>query len=132
MIENKERSKSARDLVNKFKLILQLIKTEKANRTDNLAQVAKSFVKDFRSSGLRAGCTSYLHLIGTRLAEQDNNEDLRSYDMQGVEKSNDLLSRLYFSSSNRARCPLRTMIQNLYRRLEMNFVDPKDRVAMNR
>ncbi|CAF3115316.1 unnamed protein product [Rotaria sp. Silwood2] len=132
VIENLDSSKNARNLVNKFKFILQLIKTEKSKRTSNLAKVAKSFVKDFRLSGLRAGCTPYMHLIGTHLAEQDKNEDLRAYDMQGVEKSNDLLSRLYFSSSNRARNPLRTMIQNLYRRLEMNFADPKDRAAMNR
>ena len=73
-----------------------------------------------------------MHLIGTHLAEQDKNEVIRAYNMQGVKKSNDLLSRLYFSSSNRAKYPLRTMIQNLYRRLEMNFANPADRVAMNR
>ncbi len=86
---------------------------------------------DFRDSGLRTGCTPYMHLIGTHLGEQDKNEDLRAYDMQGVEKSNDLLSRLYFSSSNRAKNPLKTMIQSLYRRLEMNFANPEDRLAMN-
>lgn len=50
--------------------------------------------------------------------------------MLGVEKSNDLLSRLHFSSSNRAKFSLRTMIQNLYSRLEMNFSKPKARLAM--
>ncbi|CAF3438874.1 unnamed protein product, partial [Rotaria socialis] len=131
IIENKDRATNAKNLVQKFKAILQIIKTDKSKRTSDLAEVAKSFVKDFRHSGLRAGCTPYMHLIGTHLAEQDKAEDLRAYDMQGVEKSNDLLSRLYFSSSNRAKNPLRTMMQNLYRRLEMNFADPKDRVALN-
>ncbi|CAM4874374.1 unnamed protein product [Rotaria socialis] len=131
IIENKDRATNAKNLVQKFKAILQIIKTDKSKRTSDLAEVAKSFVKDFRHSGLRAGCTPYMHLIGTYLAEQDKAEDLRAYDIQGVEKSNDLLSRLYFSSSNRAKNPLRTMMQNLYRRLEMNFADPKDRVALN-
>ena len=81
-------------------------------RTQILSDVAKSFVKDYLHSGLRAVCTPYMHLIGTHLAEQDNNEHLPSYDMQGVEKSNDLLSRLYFSSSNRVKRPLRTMVSN--------------------
>ncbi|CAF3020524.1 unnamed protein product [Rotaria socialis] len=112
--------------------MLQLIKTEKSKRTSDLADVAKSFVKDFRQSGLRTGCTPYMHLIGNHLAEQDENETLTAYDMQGVEKSNDLLSRLYFSSSNRAKMPLRTMMQSLYRRLEMNFTDPNERVEMTR
>ena len=130
IIENKDRSKNAKNLVQKFKFILHLIKMDKSKRTSDLGEVARSFVKDFRQSGLRTGCTPYMHLIGTHLVEQDKYEDLRAYDMQGVEKSNDLLSRLYFSSSNRAKTPLRTMIQNLYRRLEMNFTDPKDRVAL--
>ncbi|CAF5128183.1 unnamed protein product, partial [Rotaria socialis] len=50
--------------------------------------------------------------------------------MQGVEKSNDLLSRLYFSSTNPAENPLLTMLQKLYRMLEMNFQDEKERDAM--
>jgi hypothetical protein len=132
VLQNVDVSKNAKNLVQKFKLILQLIKTEKSKRTSDLAELAKSFVKDFRHSGLRTGCTPYMHLIGIHLAEQDKNEDLRAYDMQGVEKSNDLLSRLYFSSSNRAKNPLKTMIQSLYRRLEMNFANPEDRLAMNR
>ncbi|CAF4278875.1 unnamed protein product, partial [Rotaria magnacalcarata] len=52
--------------------------------------------------------------------------------MQGVEKNNDLLSRLYFSSTNPARNPLLTMLQKLYRMLEMNFQDEKQREAMAR
>ena len=132
IIGNETISKNARNLVNKFKFLLQVIKTEKSKRTSVLADVAKSFVKDFRQSGLRTGCTPYMHLIGTHLAEQDENENLTAYDMQGVEKSNDLLSRLYFSSSNRAKTPLRAMIQNLYRRLEMNFTEPIEREKMTR
>ncbi|CAF2107655.1 unnamed protein product [Rotaria magnacalcarata] len=132
IIENETISKNAKNLVEKFKFMLQLIKTEKSKRTSVLADVAKSFVKDFRQSGLRAGCTPYMHLIGNHLAEQDENENLTAYDMQGVEKSNDLLSRLYFSSSNRAKKPLRTMMQSLYRRLEMNFTDPNEREKMAR
>lgn len=132
IIENDTVAKNARNLVNKFKLILKIIKTEKSKRTHVLADVAKSFVKDFRQSGLRTGCTPYMHLIGTHLAEQDEHENLTAYDMQGVEKSNDLLSRLYFSSSNRAKTPLRTMVQSLYRRLEMNFTEPSERIKMTR
>ncbi|CAF3251491.1 unnamed protein product [Rotaria sp. Silwood2] len=101
-------------------------------RSGVLADVAKSFVKDYLQSGLRTVCTPYMHLVGTHLAEQDKYENLPSYDMQGVEKCNDLLSCLYFSSSNRAKKPLRTMVQTLYRRLEMNFSDPKDREVMSR
>jgi hypothetical protein len=52
--------------------------------------------------------------------------------LQRVEKSNNLLSRLHFSSSNGAKNPLRTMIHSLYRQLGMNFADPKDRVAWNK
>ncbi len=50
--------------------------------------------------------------------------------MQGVEKNNDLLSRLYFSSTNPAKNPLLKMLQRLYRVLEMNFQDEKEREAM--
>ena len=130
IIQDDTISKNARNLVNKFKYLLELIKTEKSKRTGVLADVAKSFVKDFRQSGLRTGCTPYMHLIGTHLAEQDEHENLTAHDMQGVEKSNDLLSRLYFSSSNRAKTPLRTMMQNLYRRLEMNFTEPVEQMKM--
>ncbi|CAF3766597.1 unnamed protein product [Rotaria socialis] len=132
IIENETISKNAKNLVEKFKFMIQLIKTKKSKRTSALADVAKSFVKDFRQSGLRTGCTPYMHLIGNHLAEQDENENSTAYDMQGVEKSNDLLSRLYFSSSNRAKKPLRTMMQSLYRRLEINFTDPNERVEMAR
>ena len=132
IIENETTSKNRKNLVNKFKLLVQLIKTEKSKRTNTVTNVAKSFVKDYLQSGLRTGCTPYMHLIGTHLAEQDENENLTAYDMQGFEKSNDLLSRLYFSSSNRTKTPLRIMIQNLYRRLEMNFTDPSERVKMTR
>lgn len=111
---------------------MELVKTKKSKRTNNLADVAKSFIKYCRQSGLRTECTPYMHIIGTYLAEQDENENLPAFDMQGVEKSDDLLSRLYFSSSNRARNPLRSMIQNLYRRLQMNFTEPSEREAMRR
>ena len=129
IVENIDRSKNAKNLVQKFKFILHLIKMDKSKRTSDLGEVVRSFVKDFSQSGLRIGCTPYMHFIGKHIVEQDKYEDLRAYDMQAVEKSNDL-SRQYFSSSNRAKTPLNTMIQNPYRRLEMNFTDPKDRVAL--
>jgi len=50
--------------------------------------------------------------------------------MQGVEKNNDLLSCLYFLSTNPAKNPLLTMLQKLYRMLKMNFQDEKEREAM--
>ena len=50
--------------------------------------------------------------------------------MQGVEKHNDVLSRLYFSSTNPAKNPLLTMLQKLCRMLEMNFQNEKERNAM--
>ncbi|CAF2994797.1 unnamed protein product [Rotaria sp. Silwood2] len=132
IIENEQISKNAKNLVEKFKIIIELIKTPKAERKHDLSDVSKSFVKEFLRSGLRTVCIPYMHLIGNHLAEQDENENLTTYDTQGVEKSNDLLSRLYFSSSNKAKTPLRTMIQSLYRRLEINFTDPKDRITMTK
>jgi hypothetical protein len=50
--------------------------------------------------------------------------------MQGVEKNNDLLSCLYFLSTNPAKNLLLTMLQKLYRMLEMKFQDEKEREAM--
>ena len=52
--------------------------------------------------------------------------------MQGVEKSNDLLSRLYFSSTNLAKNPLLTVVRKLYRMLEMNFEDEREWEAMTK
>ncbi|CAF5177082.1 unnamed protein product, partial [Rotaria magnacalcarata] len=106
-----EIAKSARAVVNKFKEILNEL-------------------KKFRQSGLRTTVTPYIHIIGYHLFEFHELNDLRDYNMQGVEKSNDLLSRLYFSSTNPAKNPLLTMLQKLYRMLEMNFQDEKEREAM--
>ena len=50
--------------------------------------------------------------------------------MQGVQKNNDLLLRVYFSFSNPAKNLLLTMLQKLYRTLEMNFQDENERGAM--
>ena len=125
VIQNQQISRNAKNLVERFQKILELIKTPKAERKSILAEVAKTFVKDFLLSGLRTVCTPYMHLVGNHLAEQDEKENLSAYDMQGVEKSNDLLSRLYFSSSNKAKMPLRTMIQSFIQTVRDELCRPK-------
>ena len=50
--------------------------------------------------------------------------------MQEGEKDDDLLSRLYFSSANPAKNPRLTMVQKLYRMLEVNFETEQERDAM--
>ncbi|CAF4781165.1 unnamed protein product [Rotaria socialis] len=125
-----EIAKSARAVVNKFKEILNELKSSSIKRNGVLKRLSLEFVKEFRQSGLRTTVTPYIHIIGNHLFEFHELNDLRDYNMQGVEKSNDLLSRLYFSSTNPAKNPLLTMLQKLYRMLEMNFQDEKERDAM--
>ncbi|CAF1999488.1 unnamed protein product [Rotaria magnacalcarata] len=125
-----EIAKSARAVVNKFKEILNELKSSSIKRNGVLKRLSLEFVKEFRQSGLRTTVTPYIHIIGNHLFEFHELNDLRDYNMQGVEKSNDLLSRLYFSSTNPAKNPLLTMLQKLYRMLEMNFQDEEEREAM--
>jgi hypothetical protein len=126
-----EIAKSARVVVNKFKEILVEVKHNSVKRKDVLKRLSLEFVKEFRQSGLRTTVTPYIHIIGNHLFEFHEFNDLGDYNMQGVEKNNDLLSRLYFSSTNPAKNPLLTMLQKLYRMLEMNFQDEKEREAMS-
>ncbi|CAF1539235.1 unnamed protein product [Adineta ricciae] len=123
-------AKSARAVVNKFKEVLVEVKHTSVKRKGVLKRLSLEFVKEFRQSGLRTTVTPYIHIIGNHLHEFHELTDLGDYNMQGVEKSNDLLSRLYFSSTNPARNPLLTMLQKLYRMLEMNFQDEQERDSM--
>ncbi|CAF3860367.1 unnamed protein product [Rotaria sordida] len=123
-------AKSARIVVKKFKEILHEIKHTSIKRKGVLKRLSLEFVKEFRQSGLRTTVTPYIHIIGNHLYEFDEFNNLGDYNMQGVEKNNDLLSRLYFSSTNSAKNPLLTMLQKLYRMLEMNFQDEKERNLM--
>ncbi|CAF4400445.1 unnamed protein product [Rotaria magnacalcarata] len=131
-ILNGEIAKSARIVVNKFKEILVEVKHTSIRRKGVLKRLSLEFVKEFRQSGLRTTVTPYIHIIGNHLFEFDEFSNLGDYNMQGVVKNNDLLSHLYFSSTNPARNPLLTMLQKLYRVLEMNFQDEKQREAMAR
>lgn len=121
-------AKSARTIVNKFKEILRELKRGFSKQKGTLKRLSLDFVKEFRQAGLRTTVTPYIHMIGNHLFEFDDLIDLGDYNMQGVEKNNDLLSRLYFSSTNPAKNPLRTMLQKLYRMLEMNFDDKSDMI----
>ncbi|CAF4416023.1 unnamed protein product [Rotaria sp. Silwood2] len=125
-------AKSARLVVNKFKEILNEISHNTIRRKGVLKRLSLEFVKEFRQSGLRTTVTPYIHIIGNHLFEFDEFNNLGDYNMQGVEKNNDLLSQLYFSSTNPAKNPLLTMLQKLYRMLEMNFQDEKERDAMGK
>ena len=118
--------------MNKFKEILRELKHSRNVRQGVLKRLSLEFVKEFRQSGLRTTVTPYIHTIGNHLFEFDEFNDLGDFNMQGVEKGNDLLSRLYFSSTNLARNPLLTMTQKLYRMLEMNFEDEDDRESMSK
>ncbi|CAF1544480.1 unnamed protein product [Rotaria sordida] len=129
-ILNDDIAKSARLVVNKFKEILRELNHNSIKRKGVLKRLSLDFVKEFRQSGLRTTVTPYIHIIGNHLFEFEAFNDLGDYNMQGVEKNNDLLSRLYFSSTNPAKNPLLTMLQKLYRMLEMNFQDEKERDAM--
>jgi len=129
-ILNDEIAKSARTVVNKFKEILIEVKHTSVRRKGVLKRLSLEFVKEFRQSGLRTTVTPYINIIGNHLFEFHEFNDLGDYNMQGVEKNNDLLSRLYFSSTNPAKNPLLTMLQKLYRMLKMNFQDEKEREAM--
>ncbi|CAF1547595.1 unnamed protein product [Adineta ricciae] len=131
-ILNDDIAKSARIVVNKFKEILVEVKHTSMRRKGVLKRLSLEFVKEFRQSGLRTTVTPYIHIIGNHLFEFDEFNNLGDYNMQGVEKNNDLLSRLYFSSTNPAKNPLLTMLQKLFRMLEMNFQDEKEREAMAR
>ena len=130
-ILNDEVAKSARNIVSKFKELLNELKHNSVKRKGVIKRLSLEFVKEFRQSGLRTTVTPYIHIIGNYLFEFDEFNDLGDYNMQGVEKNNDLLSRLYFSSTNPAKNPLLTMLQKLYRMLEMNFQDEKERDAMD-
>ena len=130
-ILNDEVPKSARNIVNKFKELLNELKHNSVKRKGVIKRLSLEFVKEFRQSGLRTTVTPYIHIIGNHLFEFDEFNDLEDYNMQGVEKNNNLLSRLYFSSTNPAKNPLLTMLQKLYRMLEMNFQDEKERDAMD-
>jgi hypothetical protein len=123
-------AKSARIVVNKFKEILNEVKHTSEKRKGVLKRLSLEFVEEFRQSGLRTTVTPYIHIVGNHLFEFHELNDLGDYNMQGVEKNNDLLSRLYFSSTNPAKNPLLTMLPKLYRMLEMNFQDGKERDAM--
>ncbi|CAF1492503.1 unnamed protein product [Rotaria sp. Silwood1] len=125
-----EVAKSARAVVNKFKQILNQLKHSSIKQKGVLKRLSLEFVKEFRQSGLRTTVTPYIHIIGNHLFEFDEFNDLGDYNMQGVEKNNDILSRLYFSSTNPAKNPLLTMLQKMYRMLEMNFEDENEREAM--
>ncbi|CAF4611882.1 unnamed protein product, partial [Rotaria socialis] len=126
-----EIAKSARTVVNKFKEILNEVKHTPIKRKGVLKRLPLEFVKEFRRSGLRTTVTPYIHIvIGNHLFEFHEFNNLGDYNMLGVEKNNDLLSRLYFSSTNSAKNPLLTMLQKLYRMLEMNFQDERERDAM--
>ena len=122
-----EIAKSARTVVNKFKEILNEVKHTSIKRKGVLKRLSLEFVKEFRQSGLRTTVTLYIHIIGNHLFEFHEFNNLGDYNMQGVEKNNDLLSRLYFSSTNPAKNPLLTMLQKLYRMLEMNFQDEREK-----
>ena len=123
-------AKAARSVVKKFKEILVELKHTSLKRKSIIKRLSLEFVKEFRRSGLRMTVTPYIHIIGNHLFEFDEFHDLGDYNMQGVEKHNDVLSRLYFSSTNPAKNPLLTMLQKLYRMLEMNFQNEKERNAM--
>ena len=123
-------AKSARNVVNKFKEILSEVKHNSIKRKGVLKRLSLEFVQEFRQSGLRTTVTPYIHIVGNHLSEFDEFNNLEDYNMQGVEKNNDSLSRLYFASTNPAKNPLLTMLQKLYRMLEMNFQDQKERDAM--
>ena len=123
-------AKSVQAVVYKFKEILNELKSCSIKRKGVLKRLSLEFVKGFRQSGLRTSVTPYIHIVGNHLFEFDEFNDLRDYKMEGVEKNNDLLSRLYFSSTNPSKNPLLTMLQKLYRMLEMNFQDEKEREAM--
>ena len=125
-----EKAKLVRIVVNKFKEILREIKHTSIKRNGVLKRLSLEFVKAFRASNLRPTVTPYIHIVGNHLFEFHEFNNLGDYNMQGVEKNNDLLSRLYFSSTNPAKNPLLTMMQKLYRTLEMNFEDEHERDIM--
>ncbi|CAF1251246.1 unnamed protein product [Rotaria sordida] len=127
-----EIAKAARSVVNKFKEILRELSHNTVKQKGVLKKLSLEFVKEFRQSGLRTTVTPYIHIVGNHLFEFHEFNNIGDFNMQGVEKNNDVLSRLYFSSTNPAKNPLLTMLQKLYRMLEMNFQDEKERDAMGK
>ncbi|CAF1374047.1 unnamed protein product [Didymodactylos carnosus] len=123
-------NKSAKRVVGKFKELLAEVKKDKPRCKNTLKRLSQEFIREFRQSGLRTTVTPYVHIVGNHLFQFDELEDLRAFNMQGVEKGNDVLSRLYFSSTNPAKNPLLTMMQKLFRMLEMNFQNESERIAM--
>ncbi|CAF1533589.1 unnamed protein product [Didymodactylos carnosus] len=119
----------ANKLVEDFREILDLLKVDPLKRKKNLKTVCIEFLQTFNAACLRSNVTPYLHIVGNHLFEFDERENLGAFNMQEVEKGNDLLSRLYFSSTNVAKKPLYTMMQKLYRILEMQF-SPDERSDM--
>ncbi|CAF1553601.1 unnamed protein product, partial [Didymodactylos carnosus] len=108
-------------LVSDFREILDILKIDPLKRQKNLKTACVQFLQTFNAACLLSNVTPYLHIVGNHLYEFDEKEDLGAFNMQGVEKGNDLLSRLYFSSTNAAKRPLYTMMQKLYRMLEMEW-----------
>ncbi|CAF1524322.1 unnamed protein product, partial [Didymodactylos carnosus] len=103
-----------------------IVHIDPLKRKKNLKTACVEFLETFTSACLRNNVTPYLHIIGNHLFEFDEREDLGAFNIQGMEKGNDFLSRLYFSSTNAAKKPLYTMMQKLYRPLEMGLT-PDDR-----
>ena len=122
-ILNNDIAKSVPSVVDKFKEVLNEVKYTATKRKGVLKRLSLEFVKEFRRSGLCMTVAPYIHIIGNHLFEFNEFNDLGDYNMQGVEKSNDLLSCLYFSSTNPAKNPLLTMFQKLYRMPGDEFSD---------
>lgn len=71
-----------------------------------------------------------MHIIRNHLRESDEFNDLADYIMQAVDKNNDVLLRLYFSSTNSPENTLLTTLQKLFRMPEMNCQSEKERESM--
>ncbi|CAF1386849.1 unnamed protein product [Didymodactylos carnosus] len=79
-------------LVNDFRELLDLLKIDPLKRGTNLKSACVQFLQTFNAACLRSNVTPYLHIVGNHLYEFDEKEDLGAFNMQGVEKGNDLLS----------------------------------------
>ena len=80
-ILNDEVAKSARNIVNKFKELLNELKHNSVKRKGVIKRLSLEFVKEFRQSGLRTTVTPYIHIIGNHLFEFDEFHDLGDYNM---------------------------------------------------
>ncbi|CAF1329648.1 unnamed protein product [Didymodactylos carnosus] len=101
----------ARNIVARFQGILRVLKKPKQIRRNiDLKKLRVEFLDKWNKSNLRTGVTPYIHSIGNHVFEFDEKVDLKSFNMQGVEKGNDRLSRLYFSSTNPAKKPILTLM----------------------